>query len=93
MVLLTVRAPGEEIAEFTAATLHRKLEAARPPEVLLGAPAPAPLAKAKGQFRFQISLRAAKHSTLVGLLHEVLDRLPLPEEVHVAIDVDPFNLM
>lgn len=93
MVLLTVRSPGEEIAEFTAATLHRKLEAARPPEVLLGAPAPAPLAKAKGQFRFQISLRAAKHSTLVGLLHEVLDRLPLPEEVHVAIDVDPFNLM
>jgi primosomal protein N' (replication factor Y) len=93
MVLLTVRSPGEEIAEFTAATLHRKLEAACPPEVILGAPAPAPLAKAKGQFRFQISLRAPRHSTLVNLLHEVLDRLPLPEEIHVSVDIDPFSLL
>jgi primosomal protein N' (replication factor Y) len=93
MVLLTVRSHREELAEFTAQTIRRKLSADLPVDILLGDAAPSPLQKAKGQFRYQISLRGPQSHTLTRHIREVMAKLPLPEEVHLAIDVDPYQLM
>jgi primosomal protein N' (replication factor Y) len=93
MVLIQLRSHRENLAEFTAQTLHRRLAENLPPGSLLGAPGPAPLAKAKGQFRFHISLRAPRSTPLVPYIRSVLERLPPPDEVFVTVDVDPYQLL
>ena len=57
MILITVRARGRELAEFTGQTLVRKLKMGIPENSSIGECVPAPLEKAHGYYRFQISLR------------------------------------
>jgi primosomal protein N' (replication factor Y) len=92
-VLITVRSPHEQRASFSAETLARRLKEALPPEFILGAPAPAPLEKLQGQFRFHILIRGEAIVRLSRLLRETLDKLPFPEDVAVAVDVDPYQLL
>ena len=56
-------------------------------------PAPAPLEKLQGQFRFHILLRGNAIMRLSRLVRETLDKLPLPEDVIAAVDVDPYQLL
>jgi primosomal protein N' (replication factor Y) len=93
MMLLTVRSAAEDLAEFTANTLHRRLAEGLPEGARLGEVAPAPLTKAKGQYRFQISLRSPKTPMLHRHVRAVLQRFTLPEEVHLSVDVDPYHLL
>ena len=93
MVLITVRAHGRELAEFTAQTLVRKLKGAIAENASLGDCVPAPLEKARGYFRFQITLRGPSARTLSTAIQQTLAALPLPEDVFVAVDVDPVNLL
>jgi len=93
MMLLTVRSPNEEMAEFTAQTIRRRLAESPPTGVILGEAAPSPLSKAKGNFRFQIALRAPRSTTLTSFVQSVLAKLPMPEEVHLTVDVDPYHLL
>ncbi len=60
---------------------------------MLGEATPAPLEKLQGQFRFHILLRGAAVMRLSRLVRETLDKLPLPEDVAVAVDVDPYQLL
>ena len=92
-VLLTVRSAHETHAGFSAETLARRLREALPNEYSIGDPGPAPLEKLQGQYRFHILLRGQAVVRLSRLLREVLDRLPFPEEVSVAVDVDPYQLL
>jgi primosomal protein N' (replication factor Y) len=64
-----------------------------PPEFILSAPAPAPLEKLQGQFRFHILMRGEAIMRLSRLVRETLDKLPLPENVGAAVDVDPYQLL
>ena len=82
-----------ERVQFSAETLARKLKAAAPAGVTVGEGVPAPLEKAKTYHRFQVSLRGPSSVQLSGLVRTTLDALPMPEDVFVAVDVDPLHLL
>jgi primosomal protein N' (replication factor Y) (superfamily II helicase) len=92
-VLITVRSEHEARASFSAETLARRLREVLPNEYSLGEPAPAPLEKLQGSYRFHILIRGAAILRLSRLIRETLDRLPFPEDVAVAVDVDPYQLL
>mgnify|MGYP006277332805 FL=1 len=93
MALITLRGTMLERVEFSAITLSRKLKAAAGEGILVGEGVPAPLEKAKTYYRYQVSLRGASSMRLARLTREVLDVLPMPEDVFVAVDIDPLHLM
>jgi primosomal protein N' (replication factor Y) len=92
-ILITVRSAHEARAKFSAETLARRLKEMLGPEFILGEPAPAPLEKLQGQFRFHILMRGEAIMRLSRLVRETLDKLPFPEDVAVAVDVDPYQLL
>ena len=92
-ILITVRSAHEGRAKLSAETLRRRLKEALPEEFILGDATPAPLEKLQGQFRFHILLRGEAIMRLSRLVRETLDKLPFPEEVTVAVDVDPYQLL
>jgi primosomal protein N' (replication factor Y) len=93
MAMITLRGTMLERVEFSAITLSRKLKAAAPEGILVGEGVPAPLEKAKTYYRFQVSLRGSSSVRLARLARGVLDALPMPEDVFVAVDIDPLHLM
>ena len=92
-VLITVRSAHEARAKFSAETLARRLKETLGSEFILGEPTPAPLEKLQGQFRFHILMRGEAIMRLSRLVRETLDKLPFPEDVAVAVDVDPYQLL
>lgn len=92
-VLITVRSEHEARASFSAETLFRRLKESLPNEYILGVPAPAPLEKLQGSYRFHILIRGEAILRLSRLIRETLDKLPFPEDVAVAVDVDPYQLL
>jgi primosomal protein N' (replication factor Y) (superfamily II helicase) len=92
-ILITVRSAHEGRAKLSAETLVRRLKEALGPEFLLGDATPAPLEKLQGQFRFHILIRGQAIMRLTRLVRETLDKLPFPEDVTVAVDVDPYQLL
>jgi len=92
-ILITVRSAHEAHAKFSAETLARRLKEALGPEFILGDAAPAPLEKLQGQFRFHILMRGTAIMRLSRLVRETLEKLPFPEDVAVAVDVDPYQLL
>ena len=70
-----------------------ELKEALPKEFILGDATPAPLEKLQGQFRFHILIRGEAIMRLSRLVRETLDKLPFPEDVTVAVDVDPYQLL
>jgi primosomal protein N' (replication factor Y) len=92
-ILITVRSAHEGRAKLSAETLVRRLREALGPEFILGDASPAPLEKLQGQFRFHILLRGNAIMQLSRLVRETLDKLPFPEDVAVAVDVDPYQLL
>jgi primosomal protein N' (replication factor Y) (superfamily II helicase) len=92
-ILITVRSPHEARAKFSAETLVRRLRESLSSEFILGDPTPAPLEKLQGQFRFHILIRGGAIMRLSRLVRETLDKLPFPEDVTVAVDVDPYQLL
>ena len=93
VILITVRSAHEGRAKLSAETIARRLKEALPPEFILSAPSPAPLEKLQGQFRFHILMRGEAIMRLSRLVRETLDKLPLPEDVVAAVDVDPYQLL
>ncbi|MDQ6808527.1 MAG: primosomal protein N' [Verrucomicrobiota bacterium] len=92
-VLITVRSEHEGRAKFSAETLERRLRESLPDEFLIGSVAPAPLEKLQGNYRFHILIRGVAILRLSRLVRATLDKLPFPEDVAVAVDVDPYQLL
>ena len=92
-ILITVRSAHEGRAKLSAETLVRRLREALGSEFILGDATPAPLEKLQGQFRFHILLRGEAIMRLSRLVRETLEKLPLPEDVIAAVDVDPYQLL
>ncbi len=92
-ILITVRSPHEARAKFSAETLVRRFRESLGSKFILGDPTPAPLEKLQGQFRFHILIRGEAIMRLSRLACETLDKLPFPEDVTVAVDVDPYQLL
>jgi primosomal protein N' (replication factor Y) (superfamily II helicase) len=93
MAMITLRGTMRERVEFSAITLSRKLKAAAEADILVGEGVPAPLEKAKTYHRYQVSLRGPSSVRLARLAKTVLDALPMPEDVFVAVDIDPLHLL
>ena len=90
--MLGTRSSHERRAQFTLETLHRRLKENASPDVVVGEPLPSPLVRSHGQFRFQLMLRSPRAKSITTLIHNTLLKLSTPEDVHIIIDVDAFDL-
>ena len=61
-------------------------------DLILSGPAPAPLLRAESFYRYQIMLRTRAMSKLSQTLAKIIASLALPEDVTLAVDIDPVNL-
>ena len=91
-IILTCRSKNASLAEFTLQTLHKRLQKNLPDYILLGEPLPSPLSKAAGQFRFQLMLRSESPRSMSQYIKSIIVDLAIPDEVYLAIDVDPLYL-
>ena len=63
-----------------------------PLDLVIAGPAPAPLLRAETFYRYQIMLRTQRMSTLSRELSKIIQSLALPEDVTLAVDIDPVDL-
>jgi primosomal protein N' (replication factor Y) len=61
-------------------------------DLILAGPAPAPLLRAETFYRYQIMLRTQRMSALSQQLAKIIQSLALPEDVTLAVDIDPVDL-
>jgi primosomal protein N' (replication factor Y) len=94
VALFTLKGRNEDKVKFTAQHLKRELEQslAELDDLICAGPAPAPLARAEAQYRYQIMLRTRQMSRLSRLCAKVIERLGLPEDLTLIVDIDPVNL-
>ena len=73
---------------------HQKPEAAKTgfKDLIIAGPAPAPLLRAETFYRYQIMLRTRAMSKLSQALAKIIGTLALPDDVTLAVDIDPVNL-
>jgi primosomal protein N' (replication factor Y) len=92
--MLTLRGRNEEKVRFSTEHLRRELDKhlAEIKDLVIAGPAPAPLARAESNYRFQIMLRTRQMPKLSRVLSKITEKLELPDEVYLAVDIDPVNL-
>ena len=94
IALLTLKGRNEQKVQFAAEHLKRELEkltADLKGTMLLG-PAPAPLLRAETFYRYQLMLRVRQMPELSRRLAKLMTDLVLPDDVAVAVDIDPVSL-
>ncbi len=94
IALLTLKGRNEEKVKFSAGYLKHELEKAVGgiPGLVMAGPAPAPLVRAETYYRYQIMLRAQRMAALSQRLALLIRSLTLPEDVTLAVDIDPVDL-
>ncbi len=94
VALLTLKSRSEEKLQFTADFLKVEVEKAAVglKDLIIAGPAPAPLLRAESFYRYQIMLRTPQMPQLSRRLAALLTTLKLPDDVTLAVDVDPVNL-
>lgn len=94
VALLTLRGRNEDKVSFSADQVRGRAEEALAglKEIKILGPTPAPLARADKQFRYQIMIRARQMVRISAKLAEMTQKLKLPDEVFLAVDIDPVNL-
>jgi primosomal protein N' (replication factor Y) len=93
LLMIHVRSEHQRLAEFSAETLHRRISEQIDAGVTLHAVIPAPIERSKGFYRYQILLRTNAIRRLSNTIRSIIDKLTFPEEVRVAVDVDPYQLL
>ena len=66
--------------------------AIRHSDLIISGPAPAPLLRAENFYRYQIMLRTRAMSALSRDLAKMVESLTLPDDVTLAVDIDPVDL-
>ena len=94
VALLTLKGRNEEKVQFSAEYLKTEVEkvAGGLKELIIAGPAPAPLVRAEGFYRFQVMVRTPQMTQLSRRLAALVAALKLPEDVTLAVDIDPVNL-
>jgi primosomal protein N' (replication factor Y) len=95
VALLTFKGRNEDKVRFSAEHVRKELER-RLTEfkgLVLAGPAPAPLVRAETFYRHQLMLRTRQMTRLSRELAAFLEQCTLPDDVTLAIDIDPVNLM
>jgi primosomal protein N' (replication factor Y) len=107
VAMLTLKGRNEEKVKFSAEHLKREIEkmcgvqpeaghtqatgsALQDPRI--SGPAPAPLLRAETFYRYQIMLRTRAMSRLSQTLAKITATLSLPDDVTLAVDIDPVDL-
>ena len=94
LVCVTARSRSETKAQFYAGALARELQKRLTSTLgVVAGPTAAPLAKVQNQYRFQVMLRTQHIIQFVETLTRVLANLKPPDDVSVAVDVDPISLL
>jgi primosomal protein N' (replication factor Y) len=93
LLMILIRSEHQRRAEFSAETLHRRISEQLDPAMTLHPVVPAPIERSKGYYRYQILMRTKAIRRLSKTIRGILDKLTFPEEVIVAVDVDPQQLM
>ncbi len=84
---LGLMAEGATAKTSSAVSLSHPLR-----DLIIAGPAPAPLLRAETFYRYQIMLRTRQMSRLSSQLAKLMDALSLPDDVSLAVDIDPVNL-
>ena len=94
VALLTLKGRSEEKVKFSADHLKRELEKKLKAlkDLIIAGPAPAPLLRAENYYRYQIMLRTRAMSALSRELAVIVQSLTLPDDVTLAVDIDPVSL-
>jgi primosomal protein N' (replication factor Y) len=94
IALLTLKGRNEEKVKFSADYLKHELDKAvgKTKDLVIMGPSPAPLVKAETYYRYQIMLRAQRMAALSQRLALLIQSLKLPEDVTLAVDIDPVDL-
>ena len=92
VALLTLKGRNEDKVKFSAEHLKRELEKTELKDLTISGPAPAPLLRAENFYRHQIMLRTRAMSRLSQSLAKITATLALPDDVTLAVDIDPVNL-
>ena len=61
-------------------------------DLIISGPAPAPLLRAETFYRYQIMLRTRAMTKLSQALAKIIGTLILPDDISLAVDIDPVNL-
>ena len=93
LFMIHVRSEHQRRAEFTAETLHRRINETLDLGVTLHPVVPAPIERSKGYYRYQILLRTRSIRKLSRSVHATLEKLTFPKDVHVSVDVDPYQVL
>ncbi len=93
--LLIVRGRNEDKVRLAADHVAREVRAALESvdDLLVSGPAPAPLLKAQNFFRYHLMLRSRAMARVSGLLAPCIERIRLPDDVQLTVDIDPVNMM
>jgi len=94
IALLTLKGRNEEKVKFSADYLKQELQKAMVgiKDLVVAGPAPAPLLRAETYYRYQIMLRAQRMAALSQRLAVLIRSLTLPDDVTLAVDIDPVDL-
>jgi primosomal protein N' (replication factor Y) (superfamily II helicase) len=100
IALLTLRGRNEDKVRLSAEHVRGELEkllsqpdgASAPAKFVIAGPAPAPLARAETYYRYQIMLRTRGMTRLSRAIAQMHETLALPEDVLMAVDIDPVDL-
>ena len=94
VALLTLKGRNEDKVKFSAEHLKRELEKikAELKDLILSGPAAAPLARAENLYRYQLMLKTRAMSRLSEALEKITATLVLPDDVTLAVDIDPVDL-
>lgn len=95
IALLTLRGRNDEKVAMCADYLRKEIDR-RITEVgnyTIAGPAPAPLAKAESYYRYQIMIRGQHMPRLSRFLADLKQTTQMPEDVLLAVDIDPLTLI
>lgn len=92
--MLTLKGRNEDKVKLVMEHATRELEKGlgEIKDLMLAGPAPSPLLRAHGFYRYQLMLRTRQMSRLSQRLAQLLEGIPLPEDVTLTVDIDPVNL-
>jgi primosomal protein N' (replication factor Y) len=95
IALLTLKGRNEDKVKFSAEHLRRELEkeVIGLTDVIIAGPTPAPLARADSNYRYQIMVRTRQMTKLSTHLAKLTEAITLPEDIILATDIDPVNLV
>ncbi len=91
LAALIVSGENPRLTERTAAELGRLAPAAENVSVL--GPAPAPIFMLRNRYRYRLLLKTARGIKIQEIAQNWLQRVKIPRQVRVTIDVDPYSFM